>query len=212
MKAAGGRHRARGQEPVAPGSTTGRDIIKAVDGYRSDLTARHDAVRGGRKRQRQERHRALDPQYRAQARPHRRRRDPSASAPVAKGQPLDLAALDPKGRRIRAIRGREIAMIFQEPMSSLSPVHTIGQQIIEAIRLHRPMSQAEARARAIEVLDAGEDSAPGAEHRQLSVRVQRRHAPARDDGDGAGLRAEARSSRTNRRPRSTSPRRPRSSI
>jgi peptide/nickel transport system ATP-binding protein len=43
-------------------------------------------------------------------------------------------------------------MIFQEPMASLSPVHTIGQQIVEAIRLHRPLSKAEARARAIEVL------------------------------------------------------------
>ena len=44
------------------------------------------------------------------------------------------------------------AMIFQEPMASLSPVHTIGHQIVEALRLHRPMSQAEARERAIEAL------------------------------------------------------------
>ena len=65
---------------------------------------------------------------------------------------IDLASLDPKGAEIRAIRGKEIAMIFQEPMSSLSPVHTIGQQIIETIRLHLKMSPAEARARAIEVL------------------------------------------------------------
>ena len=70
----------------------------------------------------------------------------------AKGQPLDLASLDPKGRQIRAVRGRDISMIFQEPMASLSPVHTIGQQIIETIRLHRPMSKADARARAIEAL------------------------------------------------------------
>jgi peptide/nickel transport system ATP-binding protein len=68
------------------------------------------------------------------------------------GKPIDLAALHPKGRRIRSIRGREIAMIFQEPMASLSPVHTIGSQIIEAIRLHRGMSHAEARAHAIEML------------------------------------------------------------
>src|SRR3954454_6331254 len=70
----------------------------------------------------------------------------------ARGGPIDITRLSPKGRQIREVRGREIAMIFQEPMSSLSPVHTIGQQIIEAIRLHRPMSRAEARARAIEVL------------------------------------------------------------
>jgi peptide/nickel transport system ATP-binding protein len=70
----------------------------------------------------------------------------------SKGGPVDLARLDPKGRQIRGVRGREIAMIFQEPMSSLSPVHTIGQQIIEAIRLHRRVSHAEARAHAIAML------------------------------------------------------------
>jgi peptide/nickel transport system ATP-binding protein len=70
----------------------------------------------------------------------------------ALGKPIDIAALDPRGTKIRQIRGREIGMIFQEPMSSLSPVHTIGQQIIEAIRLHRRVSRAEARARAIELL------------------------------------------------------------
>ncbi len=72
----------------------------------------------------------------------------------ATGQPIDLAALHPKGRRIRSIRGREIAMIFQEPMASLSPVHTIGSQIIEAIRLHRRLSHAQARAHAIEMLES----------------------------------------------------------
>ncbi|MGE0241694.1 MAG: ABC transporter ATP-binding protein, partial [Parvibaculaceae bacterium] len=66
--------------------------------------------------------------------------------------PLDLARLHPKGRAIRAIRGRDISMIFQEPMSSLSPVHTIGQQIIETIRLHRRIGRKEARERAIEML------------------------------------------------------------
>ena len=70
----------------------------------------------------------------------------------AGGGPIDIAALDPKGSKVRQIRGREIGMIFQEPMSSLSPVHTIGQQITEAIRLHRSMSRKDARARAIELL------------------------------------------------------------
>ncbi|WP_119388306.1 ABC transporter ATP-binding protein [Taklimakanibacter lacteus] len=65
---------------------------------------------------------------------------------------VDLASLHPKGRQIRSIRGRDISMIFQEPMSSLSPVHTIGQQIIETIRLHRRVGKQEARERAIEVL------------------------------------------------------------
>jgi peptide/nickel transport system ATP-binding protein len=65
---------------------------------------------------------------------------------------VDLAALDPRSEAMRSIRGAEIAMIFQEPMSSLSPVHTIGAQIMENIRLHEPVTKAEARARAIEEL------------------------------------------------------------
>jgi oligopeptide/dipeptide ABC transporter ATP-binding protein len=65
---------------------------------------------------------------------------------------IDLAALPTWGQEMFSIRGKEIAMIFQEPMTSLSPVHTIGFQIIEAIRLHEPMSKLEARNRAIEML------------------------------------------------------------
>ena len=66
---------------------------------------------------------------------------------------VDLVALPPTGKAIRAIRGKEIAMIFQEPMSSLSPVHTIGNQIVEAIRLPTAVRQEEARAQAAELLD-----------------------------------------------------------
>ena len=53
------------------------------------------------------------------------------------GELLDITQLDPDGAAMRAIRGNEIAMIFQEPMSSFSPLHTIGDQISEAIELHR---------------------------------------------------------------------------
>jgi peptide/nickel transport system ATP-binding protein len=70
----------------------------------------------------------------------------------AQGVQTDIAKLDPRGKTIRALRGHDIALIFQEPMTSLSPVHSIGAQIIEAIRLHLPLSKAEARARAIELL------------------------------------------------------------
>jgi peptide/nickel transport system ATP-binding protein len=70
----------------------------------------------------------------------------------ADGQAVDIAKLNARGRDIRRLRGAEIAMIFQEPMTSLSPVHTIGAQIVEAIRLHQPLSKADARARAIELL------------------------------------------------------------
>jgi peptide/nickel transport system ATP-binding protein len=66
--------------------------------------------------------------------------------------PVDLAKLDPRGRAIREIRGAEIAMIFQEPMSSLSPVHTVGDQIMEVLILHLKMSKKQARARCVELL------------------------------------------------------------
>jgi peptide/nickel transport system ATP-binding protein len=65
---------------------------------------------------------------------------------------VDLAALDPRGKAIREVRGKEIGMIFQEPMTSLSPLHTIGDQITEVIRLHLKLGPADARARAIELL------------------------------------------------------------
>jgi oligopeptide/dipeptide ABC transporter ATP-binding protein len=67
-------------------------------------------------------------------------------------QPIDLVKLDPKGREYRAIRGNEIAMIFQEPMTSLNPVYTVGDQIMEAIILHQKVNKKEARDRAIAML------------------------------------------------------------
>ncbi|MGH2559492.1 MAG: ABC transporter ATP-binding protein [Thermomicrobiales bacterium] len=66
---------------------------------------------------------------------------------------VDLATLDPKGDQIRRIRGNEIAMIFQEPMTSLSPVHTIGHQIAEAIQLHQKVNKEEALRRTRELLE-----------------------------------------------------------
>ena len=52
------------------------------------------------------------------------------------GPPIDVTRLSPKGAAMRAIRGAEIALIPQEPMAAFSPVHTVGDQIIEALRLH----------------------------------------------------------------------------
>jgi oligopeptide/dipeptide ABC transporter ATP-binding protein len=54
--------------------------------------------------------------------------------------------------RLRQVRGNDIAMIFQEPMTSLNPVHTVGAQIGESLRLHRKLSKREARERAVELL------------------------------------------------------------
>ena len=65
---------------------------------------------------------------------------------------LDLTKLEADSREMRAIRGGDVALIFQEPMTSFSPFHTVGNQIIEAIRLHSDLSKGEARNRAIELL------------------------------------------------------------
>jgi oligopeptide/dipeptide ABC transporter ATP-binding protein len=69
------------------------------------------------------------------------------------GEVIDLTTLDPFGRTIRSIRGKEIAMIFQEPMASLSPVHTIGAQIMEMVLLHRTKNKKEAKEIVLDMLD-----------------------------------------------------------
>ncbi|WP_343563494.1 ABC transporter ATP-binding protein [Kiloniella sp. b19] len=68
------------------------------------------------------------------------------------GTQTDVLSLKPNSRKIRDIRGGEIGMIFQEPMASFSPVYTIGNQMVEAIRLHRDASKKQARELAIEML------------------------------------------------------------
>jgi peptide/nickel transport system ATP-binding protein len=68
------------------------------------------------------------------------------------GGPVDLAGLDPRGPEIRRIRGKEISMVFQEPMTSFSPVYTVGNQIMEVLRLHRKLSKEGAAAEAVEML------------------------------------------------------------
>ena len=77
------------------------------------------------------------------------RRPPVNGGPA---RTVNLAQLEPNGHEMRAIRGAEIALIFQEPMSSFSPVHSVGSQIVEAILLHQPVGRREARDKAIEML------------------------------------------------------------
>ncbi len=67
-------------------------------------------------------------------------------------QEVALTSLGENSREMRSIRGAEIALVFQEPMTSLSPVHTIGNQIIGAARLHRQLSKQEAREMVVELL------------------------------------------------------------
>jgi len=66
---------------------------------------------------------------------------------------VDIAKLDERSEEARSIRGGEISMVFQEPMTSLSPVHTIANQITETIMLHQDVTKAEARQLAIDMLE-----------------------------------------------------------
>jgi len=65
---------------------------------------------------------------------------------------VQIHSLDPNGSEIRSIRGNQISMVFQEPMTAMSPIRTIGKQIMEVIILHQGVSKAEARNQAIEML------------------------------------------------------------
>ncbi len=65
---------------------------------------------------------------------------------------VDIARLDPRGSEMRHIRGGEIAMVFQEPMTSLNPLYTVGKQIAESVELHQEVGHKEAMDRALEML------------------------------------------------------------
>ena len=75
-------------------------------------------------------------------------------------EPIDIAKLGIHSKQIRKRRGNDIAMIFQEPMMSLNPVHSIGQQLIETIRLHQKVDMKRAKDMAIEALRRVKISAP----------------------------------------------------
>jgi peptide/nickel transport system ATP-binding protein len=83
---------------------------------------------------------------------------------------IDLLKLDPNSKEIRQMRGGEISMIFQEPMVSLSPLHTIGDQISENILLHRKVSKAEAMDQSAKML--GRVGIPKPEERLASYPFQ----------------------------------------
>ncbi len=70
-----------------------------------------------------------------------------------RAETIDIAELDPKGVEMRSIRGGEISMIFQEPMTSLNPLHTVGRQIAEVVELHQGLGRKESIKVAIDMLD-----------------------------------------------------------
>ena len=72
--------------------------------------------------------------------------------PTSDGDPVDIAACDPASTAMKIIRGDRISIVFQEPMTSLSPLHTIGDQLGEVVRLHRGVSRKEARKLTVEML------------------------------------------------------------
>ena len=74
----------------------------------------------------------------------------SSGEAIFKGEDL----LTMKTSRLRDLRGNDVAMIFQDPMTSLNPVHKIGKQLVEAVLLHQDVSKKEARLRALELLKA----------------------------------------------------------
>jgi len=76
------------------------------------------------------------------------------------GKEIEIHKIKPKSRALRDLRGGEIGMIFQEPMASFSPVYTIGNQMMEAIRLHRKCGKREAREIAVEMLNKVGISSP----------------------------------------------------
>ena len=90
---------------------------------------------------------------------------------------------------LRRIRGRTIAIVFQDPMTSLNPVMKIGRQITEALSFHEGLTRRQARARAIEILAQGRHPQAGDTPGRLPASVLGRHAPARDDRHGAVLLA-----------------------
>ena len=73
---------------------------------------------------------------------------------------VDIVKLDPHGSQMRSIRGGEIAIVFQEPMTSLNPLYTVGDQIAESVKLHHKLTEKQALDRALEMLARVQISAP----------------------------------------------------
>ena len=120
-------------------------VLKAVDGVSLDLLPGPDARHHRRERLRQERGRALRVASGLSARAYRAGLSRSSER-RRRAIRWTSSSCIPTAKQLRRIRGRHVAMIFQEPMTSLSPVHTVGFQITEAVLLHVTDDRSEARA------------------------------------------------------------------
>ncbi len=91
----------------------------------------------------------------------------------------DLTQLTPK--MFRKLSGDQIGMIFQDPMTSLNPLFTVGDQLMEPLRIHKDMSKQQAREVVLEKLRTCRNSRSGKPHQAVSARAFRRHASAHHD-------------------------------
>ena len=118
---------------------------------------------------------------------------PSPPARIVSGRIIfdgeNIATLDEA--RLRALRGDSMAMIYQDPMTTLNPVFSVGEQIAEGVRLHRDATRAAALARAVEMLELVGIPDPCTLRAVLSAPAFWRHASARGDRHGAGLPSQA---------------------
>lgn len=103
-------------------------------------------------------------------------------------QPIRLSELK-KEKDWLKVRGHEIAMIMQDPMTSLNPLKTIGDQIMEAVELHQGLKGAAAREKTLEYLAGCRHRRPGSALQAVSPRVLGRYAPARRHRHRCGLQS-----------------------
>jgi len=145
-------------------------LVKAVDGVSFDVTPGATLGIVGESGCGKSVTGAIHPEDRRSAGPDRGGRDPVSPAGRQRRarEVVDLTKLEPNSAEMRAIRGAEIALIFQEPMSSFSPVHSVGSQIIEAIMLHQAVSRRDARDKAIDILKRVGVSSPAQRMDELS--------------------------------------------
>ena len=186
------RHASRGEEP----QHLVRDRLRHHQGGAGgelQPEARQDPLRGGRERQRQERGGALDPADRAAARPHHERGDPAPRHRRPLGPQRRRRYRQARSARARGARHPRPRHLHDLPGADVEP---------EPGAYHRPSDrrgdppappclQGRGAGAGGGGAGAGAHSAPATEPRQLSLRILRRHAPARHDGHGAGLRAQA---------------------